>query len=251
MIRAAYLRVYLPAGDVPAYPAHTGADVGGMMHGNDHFLWVESTADDAFTAGWRGINYVCPRHPRLRMLEGLLAFNNAFSETVLIPEDEVALAGEELSALRDASPAMRSHILTSPWHVPIRWFAAFYHEERELYEGPDGLSIRYRARLGDALDRVSRAAQIIEGAGFQTAIVHQMRGLESWLEDFPPDALLELDYAEVAGLFSEGDLVLDESVAETAASLKALEDGNFEEAGSSYTAVARRWGPVQSLAFAN
>jgi len=251
VIRAAYLRVYLPAGDAGAYPEHTGQGGGGVLRGNDHFLWVESTADDAFTADWHGVRYVCPRHPRLRMLEGLLAFNNAFPETALIPEDEVALAGEELSTLRDLSPMMRSHILTSPWHVPIRWFAAFYHEDRELYEGSEGLSIRYRVGLEDALERVSRAAQIIEGAGFQAAIVHQMRGLESWLEDFPPAALLELDYAEVAGLFSEGDLVLDESVAEIAASLKALEDGDFEEASSSYSAVARRWGPVQSLAFAN
>jgi hypothetical protein len=251
MIRAAYLRVYLPAGDAPSYPQHVGDATATVMRGNDHFLWAESITDDAFAVEWNDRRYVCPRHPRLRMLEGLLAFNNAFPETVLIPESEVASAGEELSALRDTSPTMRSHILTSPWHVPIRWFAAFYHEERELYDGADGLSIRYRARLGDALERVGRAAQIIDGAGFQAAIVHQIRGLESWLEDFPPDALLELDYGNVATLFSEGDLVLDESAADAAASLKALENGNLDEAGTFYAAVARRWGPVQSLAFAN
>jgi hypothetical protein len=63
--------------------------------------------------------------------------------------------------------------------------------------------------------------------------------------------MLELDYADVADLFSEGDLVLDESAADAAASLLALELGNFEEAGSFYNTIARRWSPAQALAFLN
>ena len=65
------------------------------------------------------------------------------------------------------------------------------------------------------------------------------------------DAMLELDYAAVAELFPEGDLVLDESAADVAASLHALEQGNFDEAGSFYGNMARRWGRVQSLAFSS
>ena len=82
-------------------------------------------------------------------------------------------------------------------------------------------------------------------------MVAQVEGLESWLERFPSDSMLELDYDRVAELFAEGDLVLDESAADTAASLLALELGNYEEAGSFYANIARRWGPVQALAFAN
>ena len=63
--------------------------------------------------------------------------------------------------------------------------------------------------------------------------------------------MLELDYAGVAELFSEGDLVLDESAADIAASLVALEHGDFDEAGTFYGRVARRWGRAQALAFAN
>jgi hypothetical protein len=185
------------------------------------------------------------------MLEGLLAFNNAFPDAALIPQSELVAASEELSGLRNQAPAARSHILTSPWHVPIRWFIAFLHEERELYEGPNGLSIRYRALLGDSIDRVSRAVQIVDGAGFDPSVVAQVQGLESWLQEFPAEAMLELDYAGVAQLFSEGDLVLDESAADAAASLLALEMGNFDEAGGFYNAVSRRWSRVQALAFSN
>ena len=44
---------------------------------------------------------------------------------------------------------------------------------------------------------------------------------------------------------------MDESAADVAASLHALEQGNFDEAGSFYGNMARRWGRVQSLAFSN
>jgi hypothetical protein len=185
------------------------------------------------------------------MLEGVLAFSNAFPDTALIPQRELVGASEELARLRDQSPAVRSHILTSPWHVPIRWFIAFLHEEREVYELDGLMSIRYRTLLGDALDRVSRAAQTVADAGFDSSVIGQVQGLESWLQDFPADAMLELDYAGVAQLFSEGDLILDESAADAAASVLALEQGNFEEAGNFYAKVARRWGRAQSLAFAN
>jgi hypothetical protein len=200
---------------------------------------------------WQDSIYLCPRHPRLRMLEGMLAFNNAFPEAGLIPQTELVIANDELSRLRDRSPQMRSHILTSAWHVPIRWFAAFLHEEKEIYETESGLSIRYRTSLASALERVGRAVQIVEGAGFDSGVVGQVEGLESWLRRFDADSMLELDYDRVAELFSEGDLVLDESVAETASSLHALELGNYEEAGEFYARIARRWGRAQSLAFAN
>jgi hypothetical protein len=250
MIPSAYLRVFLDRSGVGHYAEYANA-VGAGLHGDDHFLWSEPLANDAFVAHWRGGVYVCPRYPRLRMLEGVLAFNNAFPDTALIPRRELVEASEELAQLRSQAPVVRSYILTSPWHVPIRWFAAFLHGEREIYEHDGAMSIRYRALLGEAVSRVRRAIQTLGTAGFDATVVGQMEGLLSWLEDFPGDSMVELDYATAASLFSEGDLVLDESAADTAASLLALEHGNYEEAGSFYARVASRWARVQSLAFAN
>ena len=250
MILSAYLRAYLTQTGSEPYDVHP---VSGSprLHGNGHFLWVEPLGDDAFAVEWKGNKYVCPRYPRLRMLEGVLAFHNAFPNAGLIPRGELVGATEELARLRDRGASVRSHILTSPWHVPIRWFIGFDAEDREIYEMHGHMSVRYRTVLGDAVDRVSKAAETIAGAGFESAVVGQVQGLESWLEAFPADAMLELDYAGVAQLFSEGDLVLDESAADAAASVRALEQGDYEEAGSFYSKIARRWGRVQSLAFAN
>jgi hypothetical protein len=250
MIVSAFLRSYLPQGSLPQYLEHA-RPVSSSIRGNDHFLWREPLMDDAYQATWEDDIYVCPRHSRLRMLEGVLAFSNAFPDTGLIPEPQVVDASTQLEELRNQSSAMRSYILTSPWHVPIRWFSAFLHDERELYERNGAMSVRYRTRLGDAQQRVERAAQIVEGAGFDTSVVDQVRALASWLNGFPEEGMVELDYGSVGELFSEGDLVLDESAADTAASLLALEQGNYEEAGAFYGNVARRWGRLQSLAFAN
>ena len=250
MIRSAHLRSYLREESLPRYESQAEIREG-PLRGDDNFLWEEVDADDAFVADWGGARYVCPRNFRLRKLEGLLAFNNAFPETGLIPRSAVVAASSQLELLRGGSPAMRSYILTSPWHVPIRWFSAFIHEERAVYPHPEGLSIRYRALMADARQRVERSAQVLDDAGFDSVIVGQVRSLVSWLEAFPSDGMLELDYGSVATLFSEGDLALDESAADVAASISALEVGDVERAAEHYATLTRRWSHVQTLAFSS
>ena len=250
MINAAHLRAYLPEDSLPRYRERASGP-SGPLRSDEFFMWRETGDDDAYTVSWETGVYVCPRHFRFRMLEGMLAFNNAFPEAGLIPQNQIVDASAQLETMRDGTPAMRSYILTSPWHVPIRWFTAFLHEEREVYDRYGSISIRYRALLGDASSRVDRAIRIVDSVGFEPSVVGQLRSLGSWLEAFPDDGMLELDYGSVAELFSEGDLVLDESAADIAASLLALEHGDIEEAGGHYQTMMRRWGRVQSLAFSN
>ena len=250
MIYSTELRSYLRADSLPRYEAGGGLG-SGKWRGDDHFVWSDDLTNDAHNTTWEGDEYSCPRHVRLRMLEGLLAFNNAFPDAGLIPKQLLVDAGGRLEEMRNQSPTMRSYILTSPWFVPVRWFASFLHEERELYERPQGLSIRYRTQMSDAQQRVERAVQTVSAAGFDPGIVGQVKSLASWIDAFPGDAMLELDYCSVADLFPDGDLVLDESAADVAASLLALEHGDLEGAGEHYNQLMRRWGRVQSLAFAN
>ncbi len=250
MIRVAHLRSYLLETSLPRYE-HPVSVAPERLRGDDYFLWREVEANDAFTVVWGSETFICPRHFRLRKLEGMLAFNNAFPDAGLIPRSQIVDASDQLEALRDYSPSMRSYILTSPWHVPIRWFAAFLHEEKEIYDRPQGVSIRYRALMSDAQDRVERAAQVVAGAGFDPGVVGQIRSLSSWLDAFPADGMLELDYGSVADLFAEGDLVLDESASDVASSLLALEHEDMETAGAHYEVLMRRWSRPQSLAFSN
>jgi len=249
MILATHLRTYLREESLPPYERRVGSY--GPLRVDDHFLWHEPDTDDAFVVDWGSGRYVCPRNFPLRKLEGMLAFNNAFPDAGLIPHDAIVEASSQLELLRVGVPMMRSYILTSPWHVPIRWFSAFLHEEREIYERPEGKSIRYRALMSDAKHRVNRAAEVIAAAGFDPSVVGEVRSLGSWLDAFPDDALAELDYGAVATLFSDGDLVLDDSAADIAGSLLALEHGDLERAATYYASLTRRWGHVQALAFSN
>jgi hypothetical protein len=250
MIATAYLRVYVPAGRAADLPAHIPSRPANVIRASDHFVWQESEIDDAYRVEWNGDSYRCPRFPRLRMLEGLLAFSNAYPNMPLLGDRELNRYADELARLK-SEPGVRSYILSSPWHVPLRWFSGFRPASREVYPSGHGPAIRYRTHVGDAVDRVSWAVGVLDDAGFTDSVVEQVRDLEGWLREFGVDHMLELDYAGVASLFPESELVLDESAAEVRKSLEALERGDFEEAGEFYMAVASRWAPAQAVTFSN
>jgi len=111
--------------------------------------------------------------------------------------------------------------------------------------------VRYRTALATGLQRVRRSVQVLEDAGFDDAIVEQVGDVVRWLEEFPRDGLIELDYGGVVDLFHETDLVLDESAADIAASIEALARGDLEEAGEHYARAASRWAHAHALAYAN
>ncbi len=255
VIRAAYLRVYLPEREAGRFDPHVDAGHGGALVMGEFGVWRESLRNDAYVAEWSGHRWVCPRYPRLRMLEGLVAFRNAYpgvAGSALAPERVVRSAAAELERLYRVRPDARSHILTSSWHVPLRWFAAFDPVEREFVTRRDGThTVRYRTTLGSALERLEDAADVLEEAGFDDAIVEPVHDLHEWLAEFPADAMVELDYGTVAESFSDGELALDETAADIAASLEALREGDFDLAGEHYAAAASRWAAAQALTFSN
>jgi hypothetical protein len=253
--RSAYFRLYVPQDAVDGYREHLGAaSQSRVLTLGEYGIWHESVRDDAFVIDFEGSRYVCPRHPRLRMLEGLLAFRNAYDgpiAQVLVPEEVAVRAASELERMQSRMPGVRSHILTSAFFVPLRWFAAFDASERLIAEGERGFSVKYRTRRVKAIARLIRAARVLETAGFDDTIVDQIGDLFHWMEPFPDDAVVELDYGEVALLFDDAELVLDESAAEVGASLDALERGDLEQAGEHYAVAISRWAHAQSLLYVN
>lgn len=251
MIRSAYLRVYVPSAAARG-GARPGPGAGSTgIRITDHLVWNEPTADDVFTIQWGDETYVCPRNARLRMLESALAFARANPTSGLVPRAAAERIAGELARLRLEHPGARSHILTSPWHVPLRWFAVVDPGEREMYD-LDGLAtIRYRTPIASARKRAARAVEILDNAGFDDAVIDDVRDLHDWIEGFSSDGVLELDYAGTSWLFEPSDLVLDESAAEVHGSLRALDTHDFDQAGRFYAAVAGRWAEAQSLAYVN
>jgi hypothetical protein len=249
MISTSYLRVYVEHDGIEPESRAARHSPHSAIHSDGRFMWSESLREDAFRTTWNGIDFVCPRNAWLRMIEGALAFTATYPRIALIDEDEREAFKRELAELRGAN--RRSHILTSPWHVPLRWFGAFSPSDREIYDRPDGLGIRYRTNLGDAIDRVGWAIRVLNGAGFAEPVIDQVRDLERWLAEFPAGSMLELDYDTVAAHFSDGDLTFDESAADVRESLEALERGDGVASRTAYARVASRWAGRQALTFAN
>ena len=251
MIKVAYLRVYVP-GEGPG--DEVGAASEGLREVSEYGLVSESLEESSFLATWNDRQYVCPRHPRLRLLEGLLAFRHAYpglTAELLIPEEVAERAADELERLRAEEPGVKSHILTSPWHVPLRWFAAFDPGERLVLERGGANDVLYRTKLTNAGERLSRCLDILQAAGFQDAVIDQVQELANWISDFDSDAMVELDYGGVADLFSDGALALDETAADIQSSLSALEAGDLDEASAHYTRAASRWADAQALTYLN
>jgi hypothetical protein len=249
MISTAYLRVFVTGDATDTEPHDATLADDRVVHSDGRFLWDESLREDTFVTVWNGISYMCPRNTRLRMLEGVLAFSGTYPKIPLVSEEERESFKRELAGLRSTN--RRSHILASPWHVPLRWFGAFNPSEREVYERRDGLGIRYRTDLGEAVDRAGWAVRVLDGAGFPEPVVDQVRDLERWLAEFPAGSMLELDYATVADHFADADLAFDESAEDVRQSLEALESGDGEASRSAYGQVSRRWASRQALTFAN
>ena len=251
MIRTAYLRTYLPSSAVVGLPPHRNDRISRRLVKTESFIWDESTADDAIYTTWNGSQYVCPRNTRLRMVEGILAFSKTNPVFPLLSEDEKRDYIAELSSLRKASRYSKGFILSSAWHVPLRWFSAFKANERLIYDAGGFSSIRYRTSIGEAIDRVHWAADVLDASGFSDGVVDRVKDLEEWLAEFGPDSMVELDYGETGRGFTEADLAFDQSADDVRESLLALEQSDYQASGEAYERVARRWADPQSYTFSN
>lgn len=243
--KSAYLRVYSPEGSGSSDPVPGFVRTYGILS--------EDEGDSHWTVEWDGRRLVCPRNLRLRVLESTVAFANAFRGlgAGLIPESAAQAADRELKAYHRIHPEHRSHILTSAWHVPVRWFSAFDQSEKEVYEGPEGPRLRFRTDIDRARVRVSRAHDILTKLAVFVGPAEELSQVLGWLEPFPDGSMVELDYGEVSELFDSQDLVFDDSCDQVNQSIDALETGDMMRAGECYGRVVTRWAPAFSVTFSN
>lgn len=245
MTKTAFLRVYSPAIEGADEPVPGFVRSFGMLS--------ESERDLDWIAEWNGKRLVCPRHLRLRVLESTVAFANSFqgAGASLVPEAAAEAADRELRTYRREHPEHRSHVLTSAWHIPVRWFVAFSPEEREVYGAADDPRIRFRSSIIAVRERLNRAIGVLRDVGMIQGPTAEMEQLISWLEPFSDESMVELDFAEVSTLFDPKDLVLDDSVALVAESVEALESGDMMRAGELYGTVVTRWSHAYAVSFSS
>lgn len=245
MTKSAYLRVYSPEVSGSSDP------VPGFVR--TYGLLSEDEGDGHWTVEWDGRRLVCPRNLRLRVLESTVAFANAFRGlgSGLIPEPAAQAADRELKAYHRSHPEHRSHILTSAWHVPVRWYAAFDPADKEIYEVPEGTRLRFRTDIGGARRRLRDAYDVLTGLTVFAGPAQELLQVLAWLEPFPDGSMVELDYGEVSALFDSNDLVFDDSCELVKESLEALAAGDMVRAGECYGRVVTRWAPAFSVSFSN
>ena len=213
----------------------------------------ESGGESQWEVEWEGKRLVCPRNLRLRVLESTVAFAKAFRGmgVGLVPEDAAKAADHELKSYNSLNPDHRSHVLTSAWHVPVRWFVLFDPSDKLIYEGSNGPRLRFRTNIDAARNRGAEALEVLQSLGMFQGPAEELAQLIEWLAPFSDGSMVELDYADVSELFDSQELVFDDSCDLVQESVRALGAGDMLLAGENYGKVVSRWAPAFSVTFSS
>ncbi|MER8092810.1 hypothetical protein ABT002_05645 [Streptomyces goshikiensis] len=206
---------------------------------------------DAFTAEVDGVLLVCPWRTRLRGWLALQELVADFPGPVLdaaLPPGERRRAAEEFAAWRERNPEARPWIRTGVWQVPLRWFVLVSDEEREYLPGE---RLRYRTPMVQARRRLARGLRTLREAEGYGGLVQGLVEVGSWLEEFHPRSMVELDYGGLLHALPADRLAADRSARDLAAGIAALGAGDMSVAAGKYGELAERWRAVRERLFAN
>lgn len=211
---------------------------------------LDVAAEQAFLMTVDGLLLVCPWQTQVRVWEAAREFREGMHERVadaFLPRALADHAEAELERWRAARPDLHTHVRVSPWHVPVSWFVAFDAGERVLVVGDtDARSLTYATAMSAGRRRVGRALSVLRRTIPDAPTVAGLEDLGRWLEEFHPHSRVELDYGGLADLVDDDWLRADTSVADIAASVSALGDGDGQRAFAGYERVVERWRPLQA-----
>lgn len=147
-----------------------------------------------------------------------------------------------------------SHILTSTWSIPPRWFALFSPDERLRGVTVDGYFTILRTAILNAKSRCTFTHKTVLGAFGEGPVEGEVAELLAWLEIFDDKSILELDYGGLATYLNnqlvnigEVGLDADTSVEDVASSVAGLASGDGALAGRGYERLVSRWRWVTAL----
>ncbi|MFF4318685.1 hypothetical protein [Streptomyces sp. NPDC001568] len=206
---------------------------------------------DAFTAERDGVVLVCPWRTRLRGWLALQELTESFPLPVLdaaLPAPARKRAAAEYEEWRERNPDARPWIRTGVWQVPLRWFVLVGDEEREYVPGE---RLRYRTPMVQARRRLARGLRTLRRAEGYAPLAEGLVEVGSWLEEFHPRSMVELDYGGLLHALPADDLAGDRSARDLAAGMDALRAGDREGASEVYGELAQRWRAVRERLFAN
>ncbi len=218
--------------------------------------------EHAFVTDVDGVTLLCPWRTRLRACEASGDFRELLPDELadlFIPRTVAEVAEDELEQWRLDNPDLHTHILTSTWQVPLRWFVLVEPDERALTLGSPaagttrvtGRSLVYRTPMSRARRRTARALAVLRATLEDGLVTAAVEDLGRWLEEFHPRSMVELDYGGLVHLIDDEALREDESARDVATALAALTEGDGERAAAAYSRVTERMKALQSVESAN
>ena len=200
-----------------------------------------------------GKRYIAPWSTTTRCWAALEDFKSSLPSSLIpffIPqklEESIKLSGE---IIEDKV----SHIITSTWSIPPRWFALFLPEERFRGNNRDGTFTILRTTIANAKQRATFTHQSVLNAFGVGPIEVEIEDLIKWLEIFDSRSIVELDYGGLATylnnlllLNGEVGLDADTSVEDVASSIAGLASGNGALASRGYERLVSRWRKVAAM----
>jgi len=219
-------------------------------------LNLNSTAlkpDGAHILEHQGKRYVAPWSTTARCWAALEDFKSTLPPSIIkffIPANIEDLISSSTQIIEDKV----SHILTSTWNIPPRWFALFRPDERLRGQNNDGYFTILRTSIRNALERAKFTHEAVLNAFGSGPVESEIADLIDWLELFDSRSIVELDYGGLANYLNDlltqsGDVGLeaDTSIEDVNSSIAGLASGDGTLAGRGYERLVSRWRRVAAL----
>ena len=209
--------------------------------------------DGAHVLDHEGKRYIAPWSTAARCWAALDDFKYTLPPSVIkffIPQT----IEDSINSTIDIVEDKVSHILSSTWSIPPRWFALFSPDERLRGVNEDGHFTISRTAISNAKSRCTFTHQAVLGAFGEGAVEGEVAELLDWLEIFDPKSIVELDYGGLATylnnqLIESGEVGLDAdtSIEDVTSSIAGLASGDGALAGRGYERLVSRWRRVSAL----
>ena len=209
--------------------------------------------DGAHVLEHEGKRYIAPWSTAARCWAALDDFKYTLPPSVIkffIPQT----IEDSINSTIDIVEDKVSHILSSTWNIPPRWFALFSPDERLRGVNEDGHFTIMRTAIANAKSRCTFTHQAVLGAFGEGAVEGEVAELLAWLEIFNPKSIVELDYGGLATylnkqLIESGEVGLDAdtSIEDVTSSIAGLASGDGALAGRGYERLVSRWRRVSAL----
>lgn len=211
------------------------------------------TPDGAHCLYFEGKSYVAPWSTAARCWSAFDDLKNSLPSPVIkffIPQN----IENSIMSFRDGIEDKVSHILTSNWNIPPRWFALFTPEERSRGENRDGHYTILRTAISNAKSRCRFTHQTVLSAFGEGVVEGEIGELLNWLEIFHEKSIIELDYGGLATylnsqLIDNGEIGLaaDTSIEDVNTSIAGLASSDGALAAMGYEKLVSRWRRVSIL----